>query len=338
MRVLVIGGTGNISSEFTEVALTRGHDVSIMTRGTRQAPGGVSVLMADVSDAGSVARALRGLSFDVVVDFLCFEPERAAVAVDLFSGQTGQYVFISSASVYEKPPRSHVLDERTPLSNPFWAYARDKIACEHIFMEAYHGTGFPVTIVRPSHTYGKTWIPTAFVSSDFTVAARMLAGKEIIVPGDGQSLWTLTHARDFAVGLVGLLGRPEALGEAFTIAGDDVHTWDAIHAIVGDALGAEPLVVHVPCEFIATVDTAMGERLLGDKAYSSMYDCSKVRRLVPEFRTTIPLARGVEESVAWRMADPSRMSIDGALDARIERLLTAWHRVMAAAPVDQRSV
>ncbi len=338
MRLLIIGGTGNISAEFAEAAIARGIEVFILTRGSRAPAGRASAIIADANDPAAVASATRGMNFDAVVDFLCFEPARATEAINAFLGRTGHYVFISSASVYEKPPRSHVIDERTPLCNPFWQYARDKIACERLFMDAFHDRGFPVTIVRPSHTYGRSWIPTAFVSSDFTVAARMLEGKEIIVPGDGQSLWTLTHARDFAVGLVGLLGRPEALGEAFTIAGDDVHTWEAIHRIVADALGVEPRLVHVPSEFIAAVDPGLGERLLGDKMYSSLFDCSKLRRLVPEFRTTIPLAHGVEESVAWRLADPSRMTVSGEMDGRIERILSAWHRAMATTQAYQRSV
>lgn len=342
MRVLIIGGTGNISSDFAATAIARGMEVYILTRGNSVPSAGAAALIADAGDPASVAQATRGMNFDAVVDFLCYQPERAAEAIDSFLGRTGQYVFISSASVYEKPPRSHVIDEKTQLCNPFWPYARDKIACERLFMDAFHDRGFPVTIVRPSHTYGHSWIPTAFVSSDFTVAARMLEGREIIVPGDGQSLWTLTHARDFAVGLAGLLGRPEALGEAFTITGDDVHTWDAIHRIVADALGVEARIVHIPSEFIAAVDAAMGERLLGDKAYSSLFDCSKLRRLVPDFRTTIPLARGVEESVAWRFAEPARMAVNGDMDERIKRILSAWHKAMAMsrgmATVDQRSV
>ncbi len=338
MRLLIIGGTGNISSEFAEAAIAQGIEVFILTRGSRAPASGAAAIVADANDTAAVANATLGMNFDVVVDFLCYEPARATEAINAFLGRTGHYVFISSASVYEKPPRSHVIDERTPLSNPFWQYARDKIACERLFMDAFHDRGFPVTIVRPSHTYGRSWIPTAFVSSDFTVAARMLEGKELIVSGDGQALWTLTHARDFAVGLIGLLGRPEALGEAFTIAGDDVHTWDAIHRILADALGVEPRIVHVPSEFIAAVDPAMGERLQGDKMYSSLFDCSKLKRLVPDFRTTIPLARGVEESVAWRLADPARMSVNGDMDGRIERILSAWYKAMSTTQTYQRSV
>lgn len=332
MRVLFMGGTGNISSECAQEALSRGVELYVLSRGNRRAPDGAVSLVADAADSSAVAAALGGMHFDAVVDFLCYEAGAAERAVATFSGSTGQYVFVSSASAYEKPPRSHLIDENTPLANPYWQYARDKIACERVFMEAWRKSGFPVTIVRPSHTYGRTWIPTAFVSSDFSVAARMLAGREVVVPGDGQSLWTLTHARDFAVGLTGLLGRSEALGEAYTIAGDEVLTWDEIYRAVGQALGIEPgsgpRLVHVPSEFIARVDPAMGERLLGDKAWSCVFDCSKLKRLVPVFRTTVPLARGLAESVAWRRADPARMAVDGIMDKRIDRILEAWSAVM----------
>jgi len=332
MRALFMGGTGNISAECAQEALAQGVDLYVLSRGSHRAPDGATAIVADVSDGSAVAAAVGGGRFDVVVDFLCYEPGAARRAVATFSGLTGQYVFISSASAYEKPPRRHVIDENTPLCNPYWQYARDKIACEAVFMEAWRKSGFPVTIVRPSHTYGRTWIPTAFVSSDFSVAARMLAGREVIVPGDGQSLWTLTHARDFAVGLTGLLGRSEAVGEAFTIAGDEALTWDEIHRAVGRALDiapeSGPLLVHVPSEFIARVDPPMGERLLGDKAWSAVFDCSKLKRLVPAFRTTIPLARGLAESVAWRRAESARMSVDGIMDGRMDRILAAWKKAM----------
>ncbi len=335
MRVLFMGGTGNISAECAQEALAQGVELYVLSRGSHRAPDGATALVADASDGHAVAAALGGRSFDAVVDFLCYEPGAAWRAVSTFSGLTGQYIFISSASAYEKPPRKHVVDENTPLVNPYWQYARDKIACEHVFMDAWQKSGFPVTIVRPSHTYGMTWIPTAFVSSDFSVAARMLAGREVVVPGDGQSLWTLTHARDFAVGLTGLLGRPEALGEAYTIAGDEALTWDEIHRAVARALGiatdSGPRLVHVPSEFIARVDPAMGERLLGDKAWSAVFDCSKLKRLVPAFRTTIPLASGLAESVAWRRADPARMAVDGIVDKRIDRILEAWKKAMEQA-------
>jgi len=329
MRVLFIGGTGNISSECTEAAIRQGMDVSVITRGRHKVPEGAASIIGDVTDRAMLAPLVGSGNYDVVIDFLCYEPATAAASVSACKGKIGQYVFLSSASVYQKPPQSHVVSESTPLGNPFWEYARQKIACEDTFLEAFRNDGFPVTIVRPSHTYGHTWIPTAFVSGDFTVAARMLAGRPFIVPGDGQALWTITHARDFAVGLVGLLGRPGTLGEVFNMTGDEALTWDEIHHVVASALGVEPHIVHVPSDFIAAVDPAMGERLLGDKSYTTLFDCSKVRRIVPEFRTTIPFAQGVRESVAWRRADPSRMIVDGSMDGRIDRILADWERLLA---------
>ncbi len=337
MRVLFIGGSGNISTECTEAAIRHGLEVSVLTRGRSEVPREATSIIGDVTDRAMLAPLVRGGKFDVVVDFLCYEPSTAAASVAACDGKVGQYVFLSSASVYQKPPRSHRISEATPLGNPFWGYARDKIACEDVFLDAYRKSGFPVTIVRPSHTYGHTWIPTAFVSADFTVAARMLAGKPFVVPGDGQALWTITHARDFAVGLTGLLGKPASIGEAFTITGDEALTWDEIHQAVAAALGVEPRMVHIPSGFIDAVDPAMGERLLGDKAYTSLFDCSKVKRIVPELRTTIPFAQGVKESVAWRLADPARMTVDGIMDGRIDRILSAWERTIATVVVGRQA-
>ena len=329
MRVLIIGGTGNISQECVALALGQGHDVSVVTRGNHSIPAQATSIIRDVTDRSSLASLVTERHYDAVVDFLCYEPKTAAASVSACAGHVGQYVFISSASVYQKPPLCHVISEATPRGNPFWGYARDKIACEDVFLDAHRDGGFPVTIVRPSHTYGHTWIPTAFVSGDFTVAARMRAGKPFVVPGDGQALWTITHARDFAVGLTGLLGKPGTTGEAYTIAGDEALTWDEIHRAVAAALGVTPQMVHVPSDFIAAVDPAMGERLLGDKAYSSIFDCSKIKRIVPDFKTTISFAQGIKESVAWRLADPARMMVQGDMDERIERILAAWNRALA---------
>lgn len=327
MRVLFIGGTGNISAECTEAAIGQGLDVSVITRGRNRVPEGAASIIGDVADRAMLAPLVGSGAYDVVVDFLCYDPATAAASVAACRGAIRQYVFLSSASVYQKPPRSHLISESTPRGNPFWEYARQKIACEDVFLEAWRQDGFPATIVRPSHTYGHTWIPTAFVSGDFTVAARMLAGRPFVVPGDGQAMWTITHARDFAVGLVGLLGRPETLGEAFNVTGDEALTWDEIHRLVASALGVEPQIVHVPSDLIAAVDPAMGERLLGDKSYTSLFDCSKARRLVPALRTTIPFAQGIRESVAWRLADPSRMAVDGTMDGRIDHILAVWERL-----------
>lgn len=330
MKVLFIGGTGNLSRDCTLRALAKGMEVWHLNRGSAagEAPAGVVSLNADVRDEASAGRVLeRALGrgrFDAVVDFIAYERGHVEGDLRLFRDRTSQLVLVSSASAYRKPPLHHVITESTPLANPFWQYARDKIDCERRLEEEGRANGFPFTIVRPSHTYGSRWIPTAFSSSDFTVARRMLDGRRVIVQGDGQSLWTLTHARDFAVGLVGLLGHPAAIGEAFQITGDEALTWDAIHAAVAAALGVELKAVHIPSDFIAAVDPERGARLLGDKAYSALFDCSKLKRLVPEFKTTVSFQEGVRESVAWYLADPARQRMDPGIDASIERILAAW--------------
>lgn len=333
MRILIVGGTGNLSYACSAAALEAGLEVFNLNRGQKPdlpAPG-VATLKADIRDPDSVRAALGDLRFAAVVDFISYTPEQLAGSLAALGGRTDQYVFISTASAYRKPPVHHVVTEGTPLANPFWAYSRAKIECERLLESAGRDGGLPYTIVRPSHTYGRGWLPLAFGSSDFTIAARMLAGKEILVHGDGQSLWTLTHARDFAAGLVGLLGHPGALGEAVQIMGDEALTWDTIHRTVAAALGVAPRIVHVPSDFIASVDPEMGKRLLGDKTYSALFDCSKLKRLVPGFRTRVPLHQGVRESVDWLMADPSRRTVNPKLEETIKRVLAAWQRAMAAA-------
>ncbi|WP_295442817.1 NAD-dependent epimerase/dehydratase family protein [uncultured Thiodictyon sp.] len=333
MQCLIIGGTGNLSYACAQAALAAGLTVFTLNRGLKpaeSAPGAVT-LKADIRDGASVRAAVGDRRFGAVVDFISYNPEQLAGSLDLLGGRTDQYVFVSTASAYRKPPVHQVVTEGTPLANPFWAYSRDKIACERLLVAVGRERSLPYTIVRPSHTYGRGWLPLAFGSSDFTIAARMLAGQELIVHGDGQALWTLTHARDFAAGLVGLLGHPGALGEAVQIMGEEALTWDAIHRTVAAALGVEPRIVHIPSDFIAAVDPGMGERLLGDKTYSALFDCSKLKRLVPGFRTTTPLHVGVRESVDWLLADPTRQTINAGVDATIERLLAAWRRAMAAA-------
>ncbi len=333
MRILFIGGTGNLSYDASLRALAKGHELHHLNRGTRtdRALEGVRSIHADIRDPEAARKALKGLSFDAVVDFIAYTPEQVALDLELFRDKTAQYVFISSASAYRKPPVHHVITESTPLANPFWSYSRDKIACERLLQEESARSGFPVTVVRPSHTYGKGWIPNAWTSSDFTVAERILAGKEIVVHGDGQSLWTLTHTRDFAAGLVGLLGNPAALGETVQITGREALTWDAIHETIAAALGVGARMVHVPSEFIAMVDPEMGEHFLGDKTYSAIFDCSKLERLVPDFRTTVSFAEGLRESVEWFLADPARRKVNPKIDASIDRVLAAWSRAMAAA-------
>ncbi len=333
MRILIVGGTGNLSSACSAAALGAGLEVFNLNRGLKPAETapGVTRLKADIRDQDATRAVLGDLRFGAVVDFISYTTEQLTASLAALGERSDQYVFISTASAYRKPPVEHVIAEGTPLANPFWAYSRAKIDCERLLERMGRDRGLPYTIVRPSHTYGLGWLPLAFGSSDFTIAARMLAGKEVVVHGDGQSLWTLTHARDFAAGLVGLLGHQGALGEAVQIMGDEVLTWDTIHRTVAAALGVEPRIVHVPSDFIAAVDADMGERLLGDKAYSALFDCSKLKRLVPGFRTTVALHQGVRESVDWLMADPARRTVNPKLEETVEGILAAWHRGMAAA-------
>jgi nucleoside-diphosphate-sugar epimerase len=328
MRILFIGGTGNISLYCTYAALEKGYELFHLNRGSRPelAPAGITTLKADIRDPQQTKKVLKGRQFDSVVNWVAFHPKHIQQDIEVFSGITDQYVFISSASVYLKPPIHWIIAESTPLANPYWQYSRDKIACEELLRSAYTERGFPVTIVRPSHTYGSTWVPTSFGSSDYTVPKRMLSGKEIIVHGDGQSIWTLTHSRDFARGFIGILGNPLALGEAFHITSDEALTWDNIHRLIARGLGVEPKIVHIPSDFISRFSTRTGASLLGDKAYSTVFDNSKIKGVIPDFTPKIPFQTGIQESLAWYDAHPEAKVVDSNTDAEIERILSAWKK------------
>ena len=323
LSVLFLGGTGVISSASAELALARGVDLTIATRGTsgRPAPEGAHVVHADVRDPSSLRSALTGRDFDVVVDWLAFSPEHVRADVELLAGRTGQLVFISSASAYQTPPARLPITESTPLRNPYWEYSRNKIACEDVLVAAYREHGFPATIVRPSHTYDRTMVP---LSGGWTMVERMRQGKPVVVHGDGTSLWTLTHHADFARGLVPLLGLTRAVGEAVHITSDDVLTWDQIAVALGTAAGAEPQIVHVPSDVIAAVDPEWGAGLLGDKAHSAVFDTTKLRRLVPDFVATVPFEQGAREIVAWHDEDPARRVVDARVDALVDDLVARF--------------
>lgn len=323
MRVLFIGGNGIISSACSALALERGHDLFLLKRGEtslRPVPEGARVLHGDIRDPRSAARALGDLTFDVVVNWVAFTPEHIETDLGLFRGRTGQYVFISSASAYQKPPARLPIVESTPLANPFWRYSRDKIHCEERLTRAYRDEGFPVTVVRPSHTYDRTLLP---MDGGYTVVDRMRRGQPVVVHGDGTSLWVLTHHRDFALGFVGLLGNPQALGDTFHITSDEWLTWNQIFELVARAAGVRAEIVHVPSEVIAAYDPGWGAGLLGDKAHSVVFDNTKIKRAVPEFRATIPFARGAEEIMAWFDADPARQVVDERLDRTMDMVIEA---------------
>ncbi|MFT4136086.1 SDR family oxidoreductase [Microbacterium sp.] len=326
LRVLFVGGTGIISTACVAEALAQGHEVHLLNRGTtgiRPVPEGAIVHTGDIRDEDAARAALAGLDFDVVAEFLAFVPEHIETDLRLFCGRTRQYVFVSSASAYQTPPTHLPVTESTPLRNPYWEYSRNKIACEDALTVAYRETGFPMTIVRPSHTYDPTMPP---FDGGWTVVERMRAGKGVVVPGDGTSLWTITHHTDFARGFVGLFGRSEALGEAFHITGSESPTWNDIYTQVARAAGvAEPDLVHVPSDAVAAVDAEWGAALLGDKAHSMVFDNGKISRLVPQFRTTVPFARGAEEIVAWHDAHPEARVVDPHYDRLMDALVAA-HR------------
>ncbi len=324
LRVLFIGGTGTISSASTRLAVHRGVELTVLNRGTtgkRPLPDGVETLHADVRDPAAVREALGDREFDAVVDWVAYTPDHVRADVETFRGRTGQYVFISSASAYQTPPERLPVTESTPLRNPYWQYSRDKIACEDLLVRAYREEGFPATIVRPSHTYDRTLVP---LDGGWTAVERMRAGKEVVVHGDGTSLWTLTHHEDFAKAFVPLLGHPRTLGEAFHITSDDALTWDQVARALGRAAGAEPRIVHVPSDAIAAVDPEWGAGLLGDKAHSMVFDNTKVRRLVPDFVATIPFDQGAREIVAWHDEDPERRRVDARKDALMDELVARF--------------
>jgi nucleoside-diphosphate-sugar epimerase len=328
MKVLFIGGTGLISQAASRLAVERGIELYLLNRGHRGEflPEGARSIVADRKDEKAVAAALKGRDFDAVVNWIAYTPDQAASDAALFAGRTGQYLFISSASAYQKPAADYVITESTPLANPYWQYSRDKIACEEILTKAYRDSGFPITIVRPSLTYGPTMIPAGVMSWNFpwTLPDRMMRGKRIIVQGDGTSLWTMTHHEDFAKGFLGLLGNVRALGHAFHITSDEVLTWDQIVGAIGAAAGARPDIVHVSSDFISAIAPEEMGGLIGDKAQCGIFDNSKIKRFVPDFTATIPFAEGMRRSVKWYRDHPERCVVDEAFNALSDRIIAGY--------------
>jgi nucleoside-diphosphate-sugar epimerase len=321
LKVLFIGGTGKISSACAQLAVERGVDLTFLNRGRESAntvTPGVKLLQADIRDEDAARAALDGHEFDVVVDFVAFTAQHVATDVKLFRDRVSQYVFISSAAAYQKPVGRLPIRESTPLRNPYWEYARDKIAAEEHLRAEYRDAGFPVTIVRPSHTYDRTSIP--FIGR-WTTVDRMRRGEPVIVPGDGTSLWVLTHHADFARAFVPLLGHPQTIGEAFHITSDQVLTWNQVYTALGEAAGAEPKLVHLSSAQIARVLPDDGPGLLGDKAHSVIFDNTKIRQLVPGWEATIPYAQGAREIIDWYDGDPARRVVDSQLDAAITTMV-----------------
>ncbi|MCW2868814.1 NAD-dependent epimerase/dehydratase family protein [Actinacidiphila oryziradicis] len=324
LKVLFIGGTGVISAACSQRAVDTGIDLYLLNRGNsslRPVPPGVPVLRADIRDAESVRAALGAHEFDVVVNFVNFTPEQVQADIDLFTGRTSQYVFISSASAYQTPPSRLPVIESTPLRNPFWAYSRDKIACEDLLVKAYRDQGFPVTIVRPSHTYDSTLVP---FDGGWTIIDRMRRGKEVLVHGDGTSLWTITHHHDFARGFVGLLGKQAAIGDAFHITSHEAPAWNEIYNTMAEAAGVPARLVHVPSDAVAAMDEAWGAALLGDKAHSMVFDNSKIRSIVPDFVAQVPFSQGAREIIAWHDEDSGRRQVDPRVNALSDKLIEVY--------------
>lgn len=326
MKVLFVGGTGNISTSCTRVAIEHGIEVWHLNRGstTAEPPPGVHTITADIRDGSAAREAIGTAEFDCVVDWIGFVTQHIQTDIGLFAGRTGQFIFISSASVYHKPPSDYRITESTPAYNPYWGYSQNKIACEQMLWTEYSTHGFPVTVVRPSHTYSDGWFPSSFGSPDYTVPARIEAGKPIVVHGDGSSLWTITHSDDFAHGFVGLLGNPAAIGETFHITSDEALTWDQIHHTIGRALGRAPQIVHVASDEIARVDPSFAAGLLGDKQHSVVFDNTKIKRYVPGYQARIPFYVGMQRSAKLMRDHPELRKIDAERDALIEKIVQIY--------------
>jgi nucleoside-diphosphate-sugar epimerase len=322
MRVLFIGGTGIISSASSPLAIESGIELYLLNRGKshRETPEGAKILHGDANDRASLEAAIGDLKFDAVVDWIAFTPDQIERDLDVFRGRTGQFVFISSASAYQSPPATLPVTESTVLDNPYWEYSRNKIACEERLVRAYREEKYPITIVRPSHTYDRTLLP---FDHGWTVVDRMRRGKPVMVHGDGASLWTLTHHRDFARAFVPLLGNPHAIGDAFHITSDEWLTWDQIYDQVAYAAGTKAEKVHVPSDVIVRRDPNRRGGLIGDKSNSMIFDNSKIKALTGGWSAKIPFARGAEEIIAWYDADPSRQKVDPERD-KLEDELIAW--------------
>jgi nucleoside-diphosphate-sugar epimerase len=325
MKVLFIGGTGNISTSVSRLCIEQGIDLYLLNRGTRDVKiDGAKIITCDISNPEQVKQCLEKHSWDVVVNWIAFLEKDVERDINLFRGKTGQYIFISSASIYQKPPSHPIITESTPLHNPFWDYSRNKIVCEERLNKAYREENFPITIVRPSHTYDKA-IPVAIGGwTEYTIIERMKKGKKIIVHGDGTSLWTLTHAEDFAKAFIGLMGHQQAIGHAFHITSDESLTWDQIYRAVAEAAGAEANIVHISSDFICKCDPSFTGNLLGDKAYSVIFDNTKIKAFVPGFRAVIPFKQGIKRTLDWFQENPVKQIISEQTNALMDRIINAY--------------
>lgn len=327
-KALFIGGTGTISTAITALASSSGFELYLLNRGNRQTliPEGVKLIEADIYNEADVKEKLKDMTFDVVAQFIAFDVDALKRDVRLFTGKTKQYIFISSASAYQKPLSSPFITESTPLYNPYWQYSRNKIACEEYLMDQYRTNGFPITIVRPSHTYGNFDVPLAIHGNNgsYSVINRIKNGKKVIVHGDGNSLWTLTHNSDFAKAFVGLMGNFHAIGEPVQITSDESLSWNQIYEIIGEALGMKPQIVHIPSETLAKAHPDFVGGLLGDKAHTVVFDNTKIKRLVPGFHASIRFDQGIRTTLDYINRHPDLQRQDPAFDAWTDQMIAKY--------------
>lgn len=333
MKALIIGGTGTISSAVVRRLLEKKWEVYVINRGTKPLPEGVISIIADMNDEQLVAEKIKGMTFDVVCEFIGFVPAQVERDYRLFAGKTNQYIYISSASAYHKPASNYIITEGTSLANPYWQYSRDKIACEEFLMKMYRENGFPVTIVRPSHTYDEKNIPLGVHGKNgfWQVIKRIQAEKPVIIQGDGTSLWTLTFNADFAVGFVGLMANPHAVGEAFHITADESLSWNQIYETIAQALGVKLHPYHVASEFLNSVGPGYDYEgsLTGDKSVSVVFDNSKLKRAVPEFKPVVCFAEGVRIALDYVLAHPECQKDDPEFDRWCDKVIDTLERAKA---------
>ena len=327
MKVLFIGGTGNISTYVSKLCVQKGIELFLLNRGIRKVEiPGVKIINGDISKPDQIISLLKDYKWDAVVNWIAFNLNDIERDINLFSNKTKQYIFISSASAYQKPPSHPVITESTPLYNPYWDYSQNKIACEERLNHEYQNKNFPITIVRPSLTYD-TVLPVIMGGwTEYTIIDRIRKGKEIVVHGDGTSLWVVTHAEDFAKGFVGLLGHQQAIGHSFHITSDEVLTWDQIYLALAEAVGVEANIVHISSDFIVKHEKSLVGSLLGDKSYSVIFDNTKIKTFVPDYRATIPFIQGIKRTLAWFEAESERQIINEESNRMIDNILNAYNK------------
>ena len=327
MKVLFIGGTGNISTAVSRLIIICGIDLYLLNRNTGKIEiNGAKRVLADINNEVEINKLLQNQQWDVVANWIAYDVNDIKRDFKLFRNKTKQYIFISSATVYKKPPDYYIITESTPPENPFWEYAQKKIECENKLTQLFQTEGFPITIVRPSLTYD-TVIPVPFSGwNEYTLIDRMKRGMKVIVHGDGTSLWTITHSEDFAKGFIGLIGNPSAIGNSFHITGDEVLTWNQIFGYIAEAVGVNANIIHIPSDFICKIDDTKTGSLLGDKIYSTVFDNSKIKKFVPDFKAEILFKNGIKKTIDWFEAKPERKIINKQTNDLIDKIIRAYER------------